>query len=527
MFRLRKECAVSRNGMYALLLALLLPLMNAPCLAIPLNNVFDTQPIYTVYGAERFFSEKDKGEIRIHFSPFYQQTRTARDNNGLRVPAGDRRGQTNAFALFFGPNGALPGTFGPRLSAAQAAVAAATAYNPGASSATNANEQCYHSQVNQAPDPGLTSEATFSKPYPASPTTVTPAGGTAVTTVNMNNYFAYISQPLDYEKMGVRMQLSFDFGFGLGIVARGGLVDVRQTPHIKHSTATMIFNPTFLSDAVGTVPSGGGPATGALTEAQQLATKFLNQGTITSIASELGIDLSPFHKTCPEDLHLQLYWNVPVDCLDREGEVAMTFIPNLSAGIWFPTGKKSNVDQPFSVPTGNDGFYGITVEGSLGFDFPIMPPGDQALQFLALGGLLVSTDRNQPIVRVGTSTYQSGLIPWKTTIHRQPGLTWYLGASFVAEEFLEGLSFYCDFLNTQHLSDSIQLHESVAARAAAFAAGLPRFVRETSWTNQQVNVGFNYKLAEAIALGGAVQAHIAGTRVYRSVTVLGGITILF
>ena len=84
----------------------------------------------------------------------------------------------------------------------------------------------------------------------------------------------------------------------------------------------------------------------------------------------LDINLATYHKTCPEDMHLQIYWNFPVDCFDREGEVGMTFIPNISAGVWFPTGKKSNIDQPFSVPTGNDGFYGITAECSFGFDFP-------------------------------------------------------------------------------------------------------------------------------------------------------------
>ena len=65
-------------------------------------------------------------------------------------------------------------------------------------------------------DNGLTSEDAFSEPYPA-------ANG-------FNNYFAYISQPINYEKIGVRGQLSFDFGFGLGVVVKGGVVDVRAGP---------------------------------------------------------------------------------------------------------------------------------------------------------------------------------------------------------------------------------------------------------------------------------------------------------
>jgi len=477
--------------------------MSMRCFATPLNNVFDTQPIYTVYGAERFFSEKDKGEIRLHISPFYQQTRTARDNNGKRVPAGDRRGQWNSFGMFFGSDAALPNTIAtyPRLSAAQTKVVEITKYD-----ATSANQQ-YHSQINKAPDLGLTSEDAFSKPYPA-------ANG-------FNNYFAYISQPINYEKIGVRGQLSFDFGFGLGVIVKGGVVDVKQAPYVKQSPTSMIFNPTFVTDHT---PASGGTA---IQEAKDLAKNFLNQPTLTQISQELGIDLSTYHKTCPEDIHLQIYWNFPVDCFDNEGEVGMTFIPNISAGVWFPTGKKSDINQPFSVPTGNDGFYGITAECSLGFDFPILPPGDQTLQVVALGGILVFNEKNEPVARVPSSDFQSGFIPWKTNIHRQPGLTWYMGASLVGENFLDGLSIYTDFLYTQHVTDSIQLRETNAKRRAAFANGMPRFVRETAWKNQQVNVGFNYKLAEAIALGGAVQAHISGTRVYRSVTLLGGITVMF
>jgi hypothetical protein len=516
MFRLWKECAVSRNSIYVLLVALLLPLMSVCCFATPLNNVFDTQPIYTVYGAERFFSEKDKGEIRFHISPFYQQTRTARDNNGKRVPAGDRRGQWNSFGMFFGSDAISPNTIAayPRLNTAQTSVMATTKYD-----AANIVDQWYHSQINKAPDLGLTGEDAFSKPYPA-PTT----GTSPNLVVNRDNYFAYVSQPINYEKIGVRGQLSFDFGFGLGVIVKGGVVDVKQAPYVKQSPTSMIFNPTFISDY--TVASGG-TASQLNKDAQALATNFLNQPTLTQISQELGIDLSTYHKTCPEDIHLQIYWNFPVDCFDNEEEVGMTFIPNISAGVWFPTGKKSDINQPFSVPTGNDGFYGITAECSLGFDFPILPPGDQTLQVVALGGILVFNEKNEPVARVPSSDFQSGFIPWKTNIHRQPGLTWYMGGSLVAENFLDGLSIYTDFLYTQHVTDSIQLRETNAKRRAAFANGMPRFVRETAWKNQQVNVGFNYKLAEAIALGGAVQAHISGTRVYRSVTLLGGITVMF
>ena len=97
------------------------------------------------------------------------------------------------------------------------------------------------------------------------------------------------------------------------------------------------------------------------------------------------------------------------------------------------------------------------------------------LQVVALGGILAFNEKTQPLVRMQTSEFQSGFVPWKTTIHRQPGLTWYMGASLVAENFLDGLSFYGDFLYTQHVTDSIHLQEPNSKRRVAFEKGMPRF----------------------------------------------------
>src|SRR5437868_4520221 len=97
------------------------------CYGTPLNNVYDTQPIYSVFGADKFYKRRECGQVRFVISPLYQQTSTARDNKGTKVPAGDRLGKWNMFGLFFGPEGApldfsVPGTDYPRLRAAQNSV---------------------------------------------------------------------------------------------------------------------------------------------------------------------------------------------------------------------------------------------------------------------------------------------------------------------------------------------------------------------------------------------------------------------
>ena len=59
MFRLWKKCAVSRNSLYVLLVALILPLMNVRCFATPLNNVFEyTTYLYCLWCGAFFLGER-------------------------------------------------------------------------------------------------------------------------------------------------------------------------------------------------------------------------------------------------------------------------------------------------------------------------------------------------------------------------------------------------------------------------------------------------------------------------------------
>lgn len=477
-------------------------LVGRPAHCVTLNNPFDSQPMYTVLGTDKYFKEKDKGEIRFYLTPFYQQTTTARNDDGKKVPAGERLGQWNMLGLLFGANTMAPKGWNDTnykyLNPAYESV----------TNTTNAKQEPVISrykggQVKDATLP-LTTSANFSPEI---------------------HKWAYVSVPTDYEKFGLRSQLNFDFGFGLGLAIRGGIADVKQTMEGFN------LEQQFLLDAGFTVPNSTLTAspTPAPDDAKLLYNNFFAPAKRAGVFSDLELDVKSFHKTAAEDIHAEFFWNFPFDSEDKTGNVAVTIIPRFSIGAWLPAGTERNQNNPFSVPSGNDGFFGITADFSLGFDFPVLPKeGEQSLQFLIGGGLLGSAEKNIVSYRFPSDPLQQGIFPWKvSSVDKRPGITWHLDASMKAEEFIEGLSVFIDYIYTQHLRDKFTLKETNSDRLKAFGAGVDLATRQSSWRNQQVNLGFNYALSSVVALGLAAQGHISGTRVYRATTVLGSMSLTF
>ncbi len=486
-------------------------IISLSCLATPLNNVFDTHPIYTVFGADKYYKERDKGEIRIQLSPFYQQTSTSRDKDGIKVANGDRLGLWNMFGIFYGRNGSPTAKFFdptahadryPNLSAAQTLIAT-DAVTGTPINTDPANE--YHADKSTTSRTDLTLEQYF-KPE------------------KYKKFAYYSSVQTNYEKVGLRGQLNFDFGFGLGVSVKGGVVDIKNRP-------TFHFNSTFIEDRNGTEKP----------EAKTIYYTLYDDPTRDVVLKDLNLDLSPFRKTAAEDIHMQLYWHIPFDLEDKAGDVTAIIIPYFAVGCWFPTGYETDQNKPFSVPTGNDGYFGITADFSLGFDFPILPKNGQTLQWNLGVGILAFNERELKDIRVPTAgtpatqggltdfktIYQCGLIPWKVNIDKRPGLVWHFSTSLKAENFIDGLSAYIDFVYSQHLKDSVKIKEMSATRKTAFENGVDTYKQWSSWKNQQIDFGLNYQVAEVLSIGGAVQAHISGVRVYRATTLLGSVTLAF
>lgn len=490
------------------LLPLILMIVTT-CSGTPLNNIFDTQPIYNTLGTDKFYTQRDHCEGRWYISPFYQHTGTVRNGCGRKTHAGDRLGQWNMFGLFFGsdarPHGTDLQTDYPTIYNARQACSTVT------NQPQLATPSRYRGGVNEGAQLDLTLENNFNP---------------------LNDTFAYISRPAKYEKVGVRTQCNFDTKCGFGLSARAGIVDV------KFKVKRIILEQQFQSD----ISSGTGEIQ---QDAKDLYAALFADNKLSALSEELDLNFTStyaYRSTDAEDIHLQAYWHIPIELNDDAGDLAVVVVPYVAFGAWFPTGKKADLTDPFVVPTGNDGFYILTFEGSIAFDFPLLPENQQTLQLCVGGGAttaldthtrtarLPSTGRSDtdPVIEPSSATdFQTGFYPWSTTIRHKPGTTWYFNASLKAGKFLGGLSFYGDYIYTQHLKDHVRIQEPYADRKASFESCLDRYKSDTTWKNQQFNVGFDYQVARALSLGGAVQWHLSGERVFNPTTILGSITFVF
>jgi hypothetical protein len=441
----------------------------------PLLNIQDSAIIHTVYGTDKYLPSKRKSTLAIHLSPFFQHTATASNRLGTKVPAGNINGRWNMFAIYYNQPPPSVATL-PNYTAGKIAAQNFTTGNLEMLDFTN--------EVNFNPD---------------DPNALVGS---------------YQAVAITYEKIGLRSQLSFDFGFGLGIVVKGGVATYKQIP-----TFTIDSN---LQNIL--TPPATPPATEALQNPPMISptqiffNNFLSTRQRNLIAKDLGLDLYEQRKIDLEDLHVSLRWNVPFD-IKEKGEHILTLAPYLSVGAWLPLAQTKDQNKAFSLSLGNDGFTGITAEGAFSFDFP------EIIQISLGGGWAFYPGRDFTNYRVPTSEFQAGIIPWATNITKEPGALWYINASLKAMLFIPEFSCYFDYVYTEHLKDKITLKESNSARAAFF---LPqKLERESAWKIQNFTAGLKYDLSAYCSFGLAIQSTISSSRTYRPTTFLGSIIINF
>lgn len=493
--------------------SLLLAFVCMPLLvmAVPQNNQYDTQPIYTPFGLDKFYRERDKGEISIHLSPFYQSTNTGRNIEGTKVPLGSMMGDWNMFALSFGEKGTrkMMGNSYFESNADKAfkdlnaifGVAPATA-DKFEFGITNMLGQNGRGVLIDPKSPASHPEHFTNDKFP----------------------FAYLRVPTRYERVGIRAQLGFDFGFGLGVSVRSGVCSLKHKP--KDITSADDKMVATIADQDTNGYEGGENKN----KAKAVYAAILSPEARARVLKDFGLDSRPYQKTDAEDTHMQIYWHMPIEILDQQDELAMLLVPMIGCGAWIPTGKRKDQQKIFAVPTGNDGFYGITVDASFGLEFPVVPKSTGESFGIAFGGgaaFFASADVKS--MRFATNDLQTvTILPWTADIvSKRPGFVWYLNASIKAEHFLETLSAYLDYVYTQHEKDDYVLKAYPARRQQAFEAGVAAMRGSSMWKNQQVQLGLKYDITPNIALGAAAQAHISGTRVARLVTLLGSMAITF
>jgi hypothetical protein len=329
---------------------------------------------------------------------------------------------------------------------------------------------------------------------------------------------------MTFEKYGLRGKIGFESPWGLGMTIKGGVVDLRnryQSRQITYTgqtgTNTLPYLPYVLETPFATDVFG---ATGdAHVDALGIYDALFIPSKYDGICKELEIDNKSYRNTTLEDTHIQLYWQAPISFRDKDNDVALRVVPLFSIGVWAPTGTDIDQNKLFFVSSGNDGFFGLSAEGSVAFDFPIWPKRNAFFQTAFGAGVVVYPKKDFDNYRIPSSTYQVGIIPWKTKVSREPGTTWYGNISAKSDNFIDGISAFFDFMYTRHEQDEFTLRETDPIRKTTFEANgaMQEMERRSRWINQQVNFGLEYQVVKNLAIGTAVQAQVSGKRVLTTV----------
>ena len=497
--RLEGFCCIKILLKNFLVLFLINLLATSNIFSTPINNRYDPNAFHTVFGSDKFYTKKNSW-LSLSLSPFYQHASGAKNKDGIKVPEGDIFGRWNMPALFYGftynaagyqpnenpspstkqfvlqqiaaphniPNAAtrgdgVPGLY-PRLSEAWRVL---DDYNDGQ------NPVADHLAVGY----DYTNETLFD---------------------SSNNNDGFFSVPIDYEKYGLRGKLNVEFGHGIGLQFKSGVVEYKQKPTFDDKTP---------------VPAGATNLDNART---QIRKYLMAPAKRDAIAKELGLNIDEQKEVALEDTHIQLYFNHSFDLKDENDEHVVSMIPYLAFGVWAPSGEEKDQNKAFSLPTGNDGYVGVTIEGSINLDFP------QMVQLGFGGGAAFFGSKNYSNYRVPNSVYQSGIYPWHAKIKRSVGTVWYVNASFMAKDFIDKLSFFFDYIHTQHEQDSIIMKEATNDRNNLFKP--KKLEEESKWKGDFVHAGLNYQITPGLEVGLSVNAHVTGVRVYRTTTILGSIT---
>jgi len=473
-----------------LLVALLVNLADLSIFATPLNNQKDPHPIYTPIGLDKFYTKRSgKIHVALNLSPFYQHSGSAKNKDYVKVPAGDIKGQWDMFGVFLNAPESVQadikstgsGTKYPNLHTATTALYAI---------ATGGRTK--YTELTDVLKTALNDTPGTSRPFDPD-------------TYNYN----YESNKINYEKLGLRGQLNFEIGAGIGLLTKGGVADYRQGPKFDYES---VFAADYSGSAGTTDPS-----------ATSIYTGFLSSDMRDKIFKDLKMSIDSVRTTVLEDTLVQAYWQLPIKLKDKSGDTVVTMVPYLAVGAWLPTCQKRDTNRLFTMSGGNDSHYGLAADFALSFDFPEMVQA-------SIGGGLVGYDakelKNYP---VPTHKYQSGFYPWKANIKRDPGVTWYMNVSMKAPDFIKDLSAYFDFVYTQHERDTITVKGSDLPTTDDYKTlFLPQQLEEESdWTSQQYNIGMDYRITPHLVFGAGLQAQLTGKRVYRPTTILGTVKLEF
>ena len=437
----------------------------------------DPYPMFTTLDPHHFLNlrnklilkgyevEREKSEMfRVAFSPFGQNADWGKNMQKEPIPIGDLNGRWSMIPLLFGD------------------VPAGQTVSPALAEARNVL-------------------------FPTIP------AGVAINNTNAidpNQELGFFTIPIKYKKHGLRFDISAQIIGDFGINIHTGVTDICQT-------VTGIIDLTCQAKKPCNVDwTDGSSYKDSLPELTKANVQQYLMHPLETIATEIDLNIENFHKVSIEDICLSLYWRHSYEVNeDREGWPLFLATPFCILEGTIATAKEKKPYKVFSLSHGNNGHDALGFTTGIDLDF------FDTIEIGAEAGFNHFFSRNICDLPVPTSTYQSGIYPFKTNVRYSPGHNWHFAAKMQAYHFIDRLSMYFQYILIHHEQDKIQLKNY----APAFKP--EKLEKISSWKAQVANVGFNYDISPYISLGFLWQAPISQRNTYRSSSIMVALNITY
>ncbi len=366
-----------------------------------------------------------------------------------------------------------------------------------------------------------------------------------------NQNLGFLSVPLKYQKIGMRIGAEARILEDFVLFVQGGFSQIKQTAGINASDAGATATVTSTTNGLGpVVPIGsfinrelrqhytaGTPPTASsrVVQLQDYYGTSTPGGGITSVEpdittienaliqkyqtifNELGINIGDFNETGPEDISVGAVWrhNFFLNVNDAQEYAPFIMTPFLGITASVAIGKEQDVTKAFSVPFGNNGHHAISIDTGFSMDFY------ETIEIAWQAGATHFFKRDIAGLFVPTHDLQEGIYPFRTNVTVEPGKTWYFSLGMNAYHFIDKLSFFSQYLFVTHSKDT---HTLIKADTAFKPE---RLNTDSIWKVQAMNLGLHYDFSPHLSFGALWQAPLAQRSAYKTNSIMLSMALVF
>lgn len=329
---------------------------------------------------------------------------------------------------------------------------------------------------------------------------------------DIKNQLGHFSIEGTYRKVGIRGQFQGRILNDFVFTVKGGVADMRYAVSSFTDAAT---SPTTNLPAGVAVASQDYYGTAAATAGNITTDKTTIETNLMDIRdqifTQMGLDGKSWSDAGAEDIDASLTWRHHFhtnQTTQDENWDEFICTPHFTVGGVLGTGKEKDQSKALSLAFGNNGHNAVYVSGGMNIDFY------DTVEFGFQAGGTHFFNRKINGMFIPTHEEQTGIFPYKTDVNYDPGMTFNFSVSMNAFHYSDKLSFYAQYLFTNHTKDTITL-------VTADTAFKPEVLENvTGWTVQALNFGLNIDLTPSMTLGVAWQAPLIQRGAFTTNTVL-------